>query len=345
MPFLKKIEKNGKKLLIRLITRLFPGPPEHPDNPIRSVILVRIDERLGNVVLLNSVIESFIRDRIRITLVLCRRFGEIYAWDRRIKEIIYFEKKKLFNPWNLFRLYGQLRKNRYDLLFDASNPNDLSLLTLFVILVIRARIKYGYDRKESRTILNRAIPVPDRPISIPDYYQRLFHHIRIPFYYQPFLKKIPSAVRNKYRSLRSGRKRMIIAHPGGRGRKQWDVNKMLELLQKLDKKKYSVLMILGPDEKHLDRIIRGKGYDVYRLKEIRDLVSLLSIGDIYIGNDSGPMHLAAAMGLSVVAVFKPKASIVFRPVSRDQKLVITESPFHVSSDLMYRKFKQLQRSA
>lgn len=341
MSFFRDIEKQGRKLLIKLLTRLNAvSPYTDKIKKIRSVIILRIDERLGNVVLLNSVIHSFMQNRMTVTLMVCQKFGQIYEDTRGLKEIIYFNKKELFNPVNICKLINRIRKQQYDLLFDASNPNDLSTLSLFLMILIRARIKIGFNRKNSSSVLNELIERPEQKQHMLKYYGLLFKRLHLKFYQQPYVS-ISQARLKKIRIPVHDHRKIIIAHPGGRGFKQWDERKMISFLKRIDHKKYSIICILGPDELSIKDMFETENFQTIMPKDVFELAAVLSKGIMYIGNDSGPMHLAAALKLSILAVFKPDASIVFQPLAKKCRIIVTDTPFNVSPDKVYHAFKKL----
>ncbi len=342
MSLLKKIEFYGKKIILQLLTKLLPLKSLPIIKKIKSVIIVRIDERLGNVVLLNSVIQSFIKNNINTTIVVCKKYGSIYEGNKAIKKIIYFEKKKLFNPINIFKLIKQLREADYDLLFDASNPNDLSTLTLFTIVLIKAKIKYGFKRKNSESILNKAVLPPPSSRTMMDHYKLLFRKMNLKFYAHAPLIFNPHLLQ-AYHYVKEKNKSLIIAHPGGRGYKKWDIGKMLLFLKKLDPDKFKIIIILGPDEKNLIPVLQNQNYTFFIPKNMEELISILLMGQIYIGNDSGPMHLAASLGLAILAIFKPDASIMFKPMAKNYELIISKTPFNVSVQKVLYKFNSLMK--
>lgn len=338
MNILIHIERKGRKILKRFLSRLVsPSQAKDEIKKPENVIIVRVDERLGNLVLLNSAVKSFIRNNIETSLVVCKRYGEIYKYNPDIKEIIYFNKKSLFNPFNIFRLFFRLRKKKYDLLFDASNPNDLSTLTFFVMMVLRAGIKFGYRRKESDMVLNKLVRVPEKKMHIPEYYALLFKYMGLKFY-NDFHFAFPANVLQKYNYLKE--KKIIIVHPGGRDNKKWGIQKLLLFLEKIKDKKYKFIILLGPDEYKAEKVFLSGKYDVIKPKNVLDLVSVLNAGKIYIGIDSGPMHLAGALGLAVFAVYKPMASIIFKPIARYYRMVISEYPPDLSVPEVSKKYQQ-----
>ncbi len=340
MKIFKNIERKGRVVLKKIIAE-FLKPEDRSSNikKIRSVLIIRIDERLGNVVLLNSVIKSFIKNRIKTSIIVSKKYGSIYKFNPDIEEIVYFNKKLLFNPVNIFKLRNRLKRKKYDLLFDASNPNDLSTLCFFVISMVNACVKYGYDRKDSGLILNNVVKKPEECHML-EYYSLLFKKLNLKFY-KDIRLKLPLNVVNKYRFLHKDNKsKYIIVHPGGRNHKQWQVEKLLRFLKEIKNKNDNFLILLGPDELENEKLFIKKKYMVIKPVDVIDLLAILKTGKIYIGNDSGPMHAAAALDLDIFAIFKPNASVVFKPIAKHFKMVITEFPSKLSVQEVLRDYKK-----
>lgn len=93
-----------------------------------------------------------------------------------------------------------------------------------------------------------------------------------------------------------------VIHPySGSPRKNWPLDRFRELAQKLE---IPVKWCAGPKET-LDGAVR--------IENLWDLACLLARAAIYIGNDSGITHLAAAVGTPVVAIFGPSDPRVWGP--------------------------------
>ncbi|MBN1898991.1 MAG: glycosyltransferase family 9 protein [Spirochaetes bacterium] len=343
MKIFKKIERIGKKYLFHIIRRIFPSPPltKKSSSGIRNVLVVRIDERLGNLVLLTPVIRSFLKNHINITALVAGKFSKLLKAFDHVR-IIEFEKKRLFNPFYLIRFVIMLRRLKMDLLFDASNPNNLSLLTFFTIMLTKARIKLGFSRKNSDLILNHQISGPKKDVPMVRYYQILFQEMNLKYDPDPRINLLPS-VRNKYKKLK--KMKMIACHPGGRGPKQWPVLNMFHLLDRIKKyyRTYDFLIIAGPQEQHLTEIFQKKNFKVVTPKDVMDLASYFSICEIFLGNDSGPMHLAASLGLKIVAIFNDTARVVFQPQSRHYKIISSSRPDKISVDSVWKAFQYIEK--
>ncbi|MBN2373745.1 lipopolysaccharide heptosyltransferase II [bacterium] len=57
----------------------------------------------------------------------------------------------------------------------------------------------------------------------------------------------------------------------------------------------------------------GKGLMAIGRTDIRQTMALLSLSSLFVGNDSGIMHLAAALNVPVVAIFGPQSEVKFGP--------------------------------
>jgi lipopolysaccharide heptosyltransferase II len=104
-------------------------------------------------------------------------------------------------------------------------------------------------------------------------------------------------------------KRIVGMHPGASGfHKRWPVEKFAELGKRLAENHGCQILIFGSSREKgvADQIEDRIGTNVISLAGKTDLGQLqayLGICDLLISNDTGPMHLAAAVGTSVVSLF------------------------------------------
>lgn len=101
-------------------------------------------------------------------------------------------------------------------------------------------------------------------------------------------------------------------HPfSGSPKKNWPLVNFREAARLLSRH-MEVRWCAGPEEP-LD--------DAHRFDRLTDLASFLATASVYVGNDSGPSHLAAAVGAPVAAMFGPSDARVWAP--RGRAAVIT----------------------
>ena len=103
---------------------------------------------------------------------------------------------------------------------------------------------------------------------------------------------------------------IIGMHPGAKDKyKQWDPKHFVELGRKLAKEKGATLMITGdtgeaPLAEQIASSIPG-AISVAGKLPVRVTAALIEKFDFFITNDTGPMHIAFAMGTPTLAVFSP----------------------------------------
>lgn len=101
---------------------------------------------------------------------------------------------------------------------------------------------------------------------------------------------------------------LIGLHPGGGWEyKLWSANKFAQLADELiEKFKAKILLFAGPKEEPLQEyIMRLMSHQPMpiRVPNLRYLAALLERCKLYIGNDSGPMHIATAVKTPVISLF------------------------------------------
>ena len=101
---------------------------------------------------------------------------------------------------------------------------------------------------------------------------------------------------------------LIGIHPGGNWKyKLWDAKSYAHVASTLAKRlDATILLFAGPYEREL-QIQVAEMMDnppiLVATENLRHLAALISACDVYIGNDTGPMHIAAAVDTPVVALF------------------------------------------
>ncbi|RKU29141.1 lipopolysaccharide heptosyltransferase II [Candidatus Poribacteria bacterium] len=123
----------------------------------------------------------------------------------------------------------------------------------------------------------------------------------------------------------------IGIHPGGSSfDKRWPEKQYAELADRLVMNyNATVLLLCGPDELELAQNIQSTMKSdsiVYAPKTIRELGALLSCCNLVVCNDSGPMHIAAALDVPTVAVFGPTDHVAWHPMSENASIVRRDMP-------------------
>ena len=121
----------------------------------------------------------------------------------------------------------------------------------------------------------------------------------------------PVGLTPRLASAASDRRRTIIIHPfSGSARKNWPLDCFRELASRL---RGRVEWTAGPEEKLAEAV---------RFEDLGELATWIAGADLYIGNDAGITHLAAALGMPTLALFGPTSPRTWAP--RGEKVLVLQ---------------------
>jgi len=246
------------------------------------------------------------------------RLDEVLVCQRRLWE------RQLRSPasWptairNLFRFCSCLRQRRYDIIIDLQG---LLKSAIWVALAKGTR-KIGFDgtREGSWIVLNERLSAYDadrhaleRYLDIARYLGARVNSVRIQ---DPWTTDEEHRFENRLNQvLRDGTVPLVACHPMGRWlTKLWPEGHFACLARELVKKLGVTIIFTGGsgDRDTVSRLIHLAGTN--RLlnwagtTNLRELAYLYKQAAVVVSTDSGPMHLAAALGTPVVALFGPTA--------------------------------------
>lgn len=336
----KALEKGGKKLVLALLRPLLGGSPLGPevltDRRPKRILVVRQDERMGNVLLIIPFLESLrkILPRAEITALVSRRFSSVLVGNPAVDEIMPFDKKGLIrNPLRLIAFFRKLRSMAFDLAIDCGPVDGLSLNNALLTYLSGAPLRLGYLREQSHLFLNLLVPRPHGERSEIDHHLNL---LRFSFGSVPGGRvKIYLTAEERQRVARQQRQwglregdLLVGLHVGGRGQKRWPLERFARLARRLIQDHGAkVILFWGPNEEGEVRQFERsapRGLLVPPLMRVRELAAHVERCAVFISGDTGPMHLAQALGTPTICVFRvpnfrryggqgPRNRIVYRP--------------------------------
>jgi len=120
---------------------------------------------------------------------------------------------------------------------------------------------------------------------------------------------------------------VIAVHPGsGSRKKMWPLDRFLALAEGLAVGHQSqILLVVGPGEEHIKErlvpVIRRRPWIVLSGLSLPLLGAILEHACVFVGNDSGISHMAAAVGVPVVTLFGPTDPAVWAPLGGDVTVI------------------------
>jgi ADP-heptose:LPS heptosyltransferase len=302
----------------------------------RSVLVIR--HRAGGDLLLTTPALRALRAGLpgaRIDVVAARGLGSLLAGNPDVDRVIEFDRKSLLSQ---AALYAKLARGGYDLVIDlVSNPR-----TSFMTRLTRAPLRAGYDIAGRGRAYN--VKVPREPAGSDG---------------RPVLRYAPEAALDVMRALgfpprdpelrfevtREARERIDAwlresdAGNGGSARprvaclpigswpaKTWAPERFARVMDELAEAA-DVIWLWGPGERERVEAARVRMRRPSRLAPATDwqgLGALLSRCALLVGNDSGPKHVAVALGVPTVTVYGPTNPKTWHPPGGPHAAVFAE---------------------
>jgi ADP-heptose:LPS heptosyltransferase len=214
------------------------------------------------------------------------------------------------------RLTSRIRSARFDVAIDLQGLMKSGLLMAYTGAPLRIGFSADHCRERLNCLFtNRRVRPPARAVHVVDQYLSLL----VPLGVEPgpveFHVPIPALAERRMDEFlgEQGVKRhdlLVAINPGaGRDNKRWPVAHFRRLADRLAQEPdVRVLLLWGPDEIHMARQIRDGLHPRAILApptDLHELAALLRRSALMVANDTGPLHLAAALGTASVGLFGP----------------------------------------
>lgn len=324
--FLRKLDN----YLGKLCNSIFPSSSSNKDikRPYKIILLIKL-WGLGNLTVAWPLIykikektsDSFI---IFLTFDLNKGFLER---NKAINKIIYFKFTK-----NIFRVITQfaaflikLRKQRIDLVINFETSNNASALFSYLI---RASARIGINNKYEKIFYNYwAENNPSLHIS--QIFLKLLKPLGVDYPYNYYYFSGSKEDKNRVEVILEGLgiEKFICIHPGTSKNfegKRWNYDNFSELSNMLMRRYSLPLVFTGRKrEEGLIKCIteeipfKDKIYNLAGDLIIQELIELLRKSFLFICNDTGPVHIAASLGVNTVVFYGPTSPVRYKPLNKN----------------------------
>ena len=306
-------------------------------------ILIRATNWVGDAIMALPALRA-VRKRFpdaHIAVVARPYVADIYRGQQICDQLVAYDPRGehagVFGGEQLAR---ELRSQKFDVALLLQNAFDAAWLAW------RAGIpeRIGYARDGRRLLLTKAVPVP-KPGEIPAHEQ--FYYLELvrragwldKLTHEPYiaLKVEPQARRSAADRLLSagaqpGRLRVAIGAGASYGSaKCWPPERFAEVANRLVAESDAQIILFGtvaeaPVSSAITAAMHSAPIDLTGQTAVADLPALLSQCHLFVGNDSGAMHVASSVGLPVVAIFGPTDPLGTAPVT-PRCTIVQEKPY------------------
>ena len=202
-------------------------------------------------------------------------------------------------PWrDIFHLRRRLMAERFDFGLSARwDPRDHLLLK-----ILEARNRLGFPRLHSQIFLTQPCTRPDPQSHRYESWRALARVLNVQL--PPRDQLSPPAVQ--------GRETVLIHSGAGQPVRVWPLERYRQVAARLRQKKIPALIVCDPDQR--DWWLRAGEAGVATPSTVAGLLELIDRAKAFIGNDSGPGHLAAFCGVPTFTIFGPQLPEWFAPL-------------------------------
>ncbi len=263
-----------------------------------------------------------------------------------IDEVLIFPKKsivsKLKTPGRFnqgvkefFTFIREVRQKRFDIVYDFHGLFKSGIIGY----LSGAPDRFGFTRaftKECNFLLNnRRFPLEHKRISRVERNLALLHKSGFDIAHAPPVIHIPAGdqalMQDFFRQAQIDTHRpIIVIHPGTSPTtpyKRWEPYRYAVVADKaIENNAAQIIFTWAGREiemvKEITALMKHRAVVAPQTDNLCQLAYIFKSSDVYVGGDTGPMHLAAFVGTPVVALFGPTDHVVNEPYSGTPHIVI-----------------------
>lgn len=301
----------------------------------RRICLIK-PSALGDVVqtlpLLNVLKQRY--PHASLTWVINRELRDLVEGHPVLDASIPFERRGGWRAW--VSLLQTLRQRRFDLVFDLQGLLRTGVMTLATGAPVRVGLQTA--REGSRFTVNCVLPQTTREMPAHARYWRLAEILG--FGDVPRETIIATSDSDQIwaeQQLHRLPRPIYAVHPGARWEtKRWPVEKFAGLMTRACKTWGGTVLILGskaerPDAERMEAAFRNGNerpdsaalVNLSGQSTLKQLTAILGRVDFAISNDSGPLHLAAGLGVPTLGLFTCTSAIRSGPAGERHEMVST----------------------
>jgi len=313
------------------LRRIFVSNAEPPTR-VRKILVTKY-LGMGSILLATPVLKALrtAYPDSRLVFLTFEQNAGLASRLNCIDEVRYFRTSSFCRfASDLFTMLPVLRREKYDLVLDleffARFSTIVSYLSggkmrigYYMPLIWRGDllthlIHFNPYRHVTEVFLSQLVPlgltVTDTSISTPDVLTDVCERISL------FLRE----------SGYGEKERLIVVNPNASDlsmERRWPLEYFVELIAAAARLPDRRLILIGStDEKayvgklfaRLPVDTQGRVLNLAGKLSVDEFIALLSLADLCISNDSGPLHIAAALGIPTVSFFGPETPSLYGPV-------------------------------
>ena len=288
-----------------------------------KVLVVQQRMGIGDMIIFLPYIHAISKKfEVPVSLLVKKnsKAGELCAEDQHIEEIIYLDRYKnnsgRHDGWlGFFNLLKDIKEKRFDKIFIFNG--SLRFLLLAKLSKIKFVYQYPLFTKKDNIVLTAQTfteKITEKSVST-----------------QPTLylnKERIGKTKNKY-NFDNNFKHICIGFSASGPTKRWGIEKYIKLAQEINKITLCKFYLAGGknDEELFKQFINssvGSSCISFKDLSIQDTLPIIKNCTIYIGNDTGWLHIASALNIKCLALFVDSPVQAYGKYSENISVIVPE---------------------
>jgi lipopolysaccharide heptosyltransferase I len=289
------------------------------DVPTKRVLIVKLSS-LGDLVHALPTIRC-LREGLpaHITWVVNAVYAPLLRHAADVDEVISFDRQRPLR--GLWRVIQELRRRKFDLVIDLTGLFKSALISRLA----RGRLCIGpsYAREFAWLFYHRQVGLKDLDRHAVERYLDVVRALEVKDGDRVFPLSFPSWVPSE-----DGKKPVVVLIPSARWHsKRWSAASFAEVADRLRRDGVQVILVGGELPSGEDPLAQVVGImDLRGRTSLSELGGVLQRADLVVANDTGPMHLAVALGRRVIALMGPTDPNRTGPYGTGHRVLSTRPP-------------------
>lgn len=285
---------------------------------------------LGDVLLSTPVLEALKRQfpDASLTVLIKKRARDILVNNPFVDELLEYDAVERYHcpPWAA-RLALSLRRRRFDLAVDLTGDLRSSCL----LFAIEPGYRVGFNHVGLGFLLDRAIPYRATG-HVVDHLLKAVELIGptsvdpAPALYLTDDERGGGEALVRGAGVGEGRDYVVVSPGSNRLLRRWPASRFGRLSGLIRERLGAVPVVTGSalDAELAEEVVAASGGSALSLAgrlSVRDLAAVAAGAKAFVGNDSGPIHIAASQGTPVVGLFGPTTPTHYAPRGAPSRIV------------------------
>ena len=318
----KRIDKHIGNLINKGIILLKSLAKRTIPKDSKKILFIKFEAVGDSLLFLPAMREVKKKTNAKIYVICSRANLLVFENQDFVDEIILLDHRK-FGAKRMYELFKKIRKEKIDLVVDTGQSANLSgIMSHFM-----GKSNIGF-KKLKGVSRNKVYDYPiilDFKKHMVDCYFDLINPLGIKKSSKFSLEKIKISedIRKNAKKFLQGKKNLVGIHACNElNYKVWPKEKFAKIIEYLIEKKKKNIVLLGSVKEERDnedliktvnKKFQSKIINLAGKTSMRELVGIMPHLDLFVGNDGGPMHIAASENIPTIGLFGFETPVRYGP--------------------------------